>query len=194
MGAPLGGEADAAAPPKFLRDGATVSATSRNAGSRGKPIVGWGRRCPHRHASVEPIRTRPTCRSSRRNEAKPPSPPNRPLPNNIPNSPAPRKPAASPPSRPGRLKNPALGAIGETGRAAGTGCVIVRSIGRAMFGAVAVGGGSEKVRTPRLPTLILGAASAAAPTNASVTATISSANDGRRRNMLVILKGGEPVN
>src|SRR5260370_27305802 len=180
MGAPLGGEADAAAPPKFLRDGATVSATSRNAGSRAKAIVGCERRCHHRHASVETITTRPTCRSSPRNEAKPPSPPNRPLPNNIPNSPAPRKPAASPPSRPGRLKNPALGAIGETGRAAGTGCVIVRSIGRAIFGAGAVGGGSEKVRTPPLPPLILRAAAAAAPLNPSVTATTSNATHGVR--------------
>src|SRR5438105_12069000 len=58
-------------------------------------------------------------------------------------------------------------------------------MGRAAFGAVAVGGGAIKVRLPRLPALNLGAASASPATKASVAATAASCTSVRRRMGLV---------
>src|SRR4029078_12392316 len=82
----------------------------------------------------------------------------------MPNRPAPRRPAARPPSRPRPLKRPPAGEGEKPGRVKGEtgwrGEVIERSIGRAAFGVVAVGGGAENVRLPRLPALKRGAASA----------------------------------
>jgi hypothetical protein len=77
------------------------------------------------------------------------------------------------------LKNPP-GAAGVAGRATDAapgwpGWVIERSIGRAAFGAVAVGGGAENVWLPRLPAFIFGAAVASTATNASVAATARNA-------------------
>src|SRR5215472_12083676 len=89
-----------------------------------------------------------TCNSRPKIEANPAMPPNNPYPNSRPNRPAPRKPAARPPSSPRPPNKPALGAV----RASPTleGCVIERWIGAAV-GAVAVLGGAEYVRVPRLP-------------------------------------------
>ncbi len=50
------------------------------------------------------------------------------------------------------------------------GCVIVRLIGAAAFGAVAVGGGAEKVFEPREPMLERGRASASAITSVKAVA------------------------
>src|SRR4051812_46887239 len=102
----------------------------------------------------------------------------------MPIRPAPRKPAASPPSMPPRLKKPPV-AGAAPGRAkvepGWPGVVIERSIGRAAFGAVAVGGGAAKVRLPRLPALKRGAASADTATKASVAAPASNAIAERKR-------------
>src|SRR6185437_14284984 len=103
----------------------------------------------------------------------------------MPNRPAPRKPAARPPSRPRPLKRPPAGEGEKPGRLkvepGWPGEVIERSIGRAAFGVVAVGGGAENVRLPRLPALKRGAASAVTA-KASVSATAASASAERRRN------------
>src|SRR4029078_7302936 len=102
----------------------------------------------------------------------------------MPNRPAPRRPAARPPSRPRPLKRPPAGEGEKPGRVKGEtgwrGEVIERSIGRAALGDVAVGGGAENVRLPRLPELKRGAASANA-VKASVAATASTALPERKR-------------
>ena len=59
------------------------------------------------------------------------------------------------------------------------GCVIVRLIGAAAFGAVAVGGGAEKVFEPREPALTRGRASASATTMVNTAATAMAAKSGR---------------
>src|SRR5215217_996879 len=56
---------------------------------------------------------------------------------------------------------------------------MVRFIGCAAFGAVAVGGGAEKVFEPREPMLERGRASASAITMANTAATANSAKSGR---------------
>ena len=78
-------------------------------------------------------------------EAKPARPENRPPPNSMPSRPAPRKPAARPPSMPmpGLLKKPPFAAGAAAVAAGAPGCVMVRFIGCAVPGAVAVGGGAE---------------------------------------------------
>jgi hypothetical protein len=60
------------------------------------------------------------------------------------------------------------------------GCVIVRLIGAAAFGAVAVGGGAANVLEPREPMLMLGRASASAITIVNTAASANSANKGRK--------------
>ena len=60
------------------------------------------------------------------------------------------------------------------------GCVIVRLIGAAAFGAVAVGGGAEKVFEPREPWLERGRASASATTMVNTAATAMAAKSGRK--------------
>jgi hypothetical protein len=59
------------------------------------------------------------------------------------------------------------------------GVVIVRLIGAAAFGAVAVGGGAEKVLVPREPMLERGRASASAITIVKAAATAKAASSGR---------------
>ena len=63
--------------------------------------------------------------------------------------------------------------------------VIERSTGAAPRGAVAVGGGAENVRAPRLPALKRGAASDVTA-NASVSATAASASAERNRKVMVV--------
>src|SRR6185312_2481323 len=98
-------------------------------------------------------------------------------------------PAARPPSMPPRLKKPPVCGAAVPGRAklvpGCPGCVIERSIGRAAFGAVAVGGGAEKVRVPRLPELKRGAASDVTA-KASVRATAASASAERKRKLIIV--------
>jgi hypothetical protein len=62
---------------------------------------------------------------------------------------------------------------------------MVRSIGRAAFGAVAVGGGAENVRLPRLPKLDDGRASTVVATVKDSAASIAASAKNRRelRNM-----------
>src|SRR6267154_6598789 len=92
----------------------------------------------------------------------------------MPSRPAPRNPANRPPRNPGRLRKPPTGEdVG--GRCANVppdwpGCVMLRSMGRAL-GDVAVDGGAEKVCEPRLPKLPPRPARA----SASLTATASTA-------------------
>src|SRR5271169_5333549 len=94
---------------------------------------------------------KPICRTRPMIDENPPIPPNIPPPNNMPSRPAPRKPAARPPSMPmpGRLKNPPPG-VPSPGL---DGWVMVLLNGCAVFGAVDVLGGAEKVRAPREPEL-----------------------------------------
>src|SRR5215470_2077066 len=123
-----------------------------------------------------------TCNSRPKIEANPAMPPNNPYPNSRPNRPAPRKPAARPPSSPRPPNKPALGAV--RARPTLEGCVIERWIGAAV-GAVAVLGGAEYVRVPRLPAEEppRGRASASAVTKTNAAAiTINAANQ-RGRNM-----------
>ena len=82
-------------------------------------------------------------------DAKPAIPPKNPCPNSRPNRPAPRKPAARPPSNP-LPKNPGRADAWPTVPAL-LGCVTLRCMGAAVFGAVRVAGGAEKVLMPRLP-------------------------------------------
>src|SRR5512138_3244338 len=108
----------------------------------------------------------------------------------MPSSPAPRKPANKPPMKPppmkpGRLKKLPPGDV--AGRCASEppgwpGCVMLRSIGRAV-GEVAVEGGAEKVCEPRLPKLPPrpARASASVAAIASTAAIAHSANSGRKR-------------
>src|SRR5580704_17593303 len=104
------------------------------------------RRCHHDIAN----RTSNTIRP--RIDENPPIPENIPPPNNRPNRPAPMKPAARPRKRPppGRLKKPPP--RDEPGPGL-PGWVMVRLNGCAVFGAVDVLGGIEKVRDPREPEL-----------------------------------------
>src|SRR4029078_3840061 len=81
-------------------------------------------------------------------DAKPAIPPKNPCPNRRPKRPAPRKPAARPPSNP-VPKKPGRPEAWPTVPAL-LGWVTLRWIGAAVFGAVRVAGGAEKVRTPRL--------------------------------------------
>src|SRR5665213_3116732 len=84
---------------------------------------------------------------------RPPTPPNRPPPNNMPNRPAPRKPAARPRSMPppDRLKKPPPAVAVPTPGLPGW--EKVRLSGCAAPGAVEVLGGAEKLRVPRDPEL-----------------------------------------
>jgi hypothetical protein len=62
-------------------------------------------------------------------------------------------------------------------------CVMLRSIGRAVFGAVVVVGGAVLVFEPRLPKLTRERASASTATTASTAAMAQSASSTRKRNM-----------
>src|SRR5262245_40628958 len=95
------------------------------------------------------------------------------------------KPAASPPRNPGRLRKPPGWAAGVAGRAAfgGPGWVMLRSIGRAVLGAVVVVGGAVKVFVPRLPVLTRERASASTATTASAATMAQSASSRRKRNI-----------
>ena len=114
-----------------------------------------------------------------------------PWPNSMPKIPAPMKPPRRPPNkpppnRPGRPKKPPPGAgwgvvLGRVG------WDMVRSSGRAEFGAVEVGGGALKVREPRLPEPKpppTRASATVAKTSAAAMAT--SATNGRIRRKLNI--------
>jgi hypothetical protein len=121
--------------------------------------------------------TSPICSMKPSIDAKPPpSPPMKPLPNSMPSKPAPRKPANMPPRKPGRLKKPpageVVGARWPNVLPGWPGCVMLRSIGRAL-GDVAVDGGAENVCEPRLPKLPPRPARA----SASLTATASTATN-----------------
>src|SRR5262245_12710306 len=102
----------------------------------------------------------------------------------MPSKPAPRKPANRPPKKPGRLKKPPTGEdIG--GRCANAplgwpGCVMLRSMGRAV-GDVVVDGGAENVCEPRLPKLPPRPARASAllVANANTASKAQSASSGR---------------
>src|SRR6266540_6390037 len=102
----------------------------------------------------------------------------------MPSKPAPRKPANRPPRNPGRLRKPPT--VDDTGgRCASVlpgwpGCVMLRSMGRAL-GDVAVDGGAEKVCEPRLPKLPPrpARASASVIAKANTAATAQSASSGR---------------
>src|SRR5215831_17280456 len=103
----------------------------------------------------------------------------------MPSKPAPRKPANRPPKKPERLKKPPTG----EGRCANAppgwpGCVMLRSIGRAV-GDVVVDGGADQVDEPRLPKLPPRPARASAPdtVKASTAAMAQSASSGRKRSM-----------
>src|SRR3989442_15623324 len=104
----------------------------------------------------------------------------------MPSKPAPRKPANRPPRNPGRLRKPPTG-DDTGGRCASVlpgwpGCVMLRSMGRAL-GDVAVEGGAEKVCEPRLPKLPPrpARASASVTANANTATKAQSASSGRER-------------
>src|SRR5439155_11468369 len=104
----------------------------------------------------------------------------------MPSKPAPRKPANKPPRNPGRPRKPPKGEDAG-GRCADAppgwpGCVILRSMGRAL-GDVAVEGGAEKVCEPRLPKLPPrpARASASVTANANTATKAQSASSGRER-------------
>src|SRR6266404_9785033 len=112
----------------------------------------------------------------------------------MPSKPAPRNPANRPPRNPGRLRKPPTGEdVG--GRCANVppgwlGCVMLRSMGRAL-GDVAVDGGAEKVCEPRLPKPPPrpARASASVIANANTATTAPSASSGRKRRRSM---GGPP--
>src|SRR6516165_6590448 len=112
----------------------------------------------------------------------------------MPNRPAPKNPANSPPRNPGRLKKPPAGE-GRPIDPGWPGCVMLRSIGRAL-GEVAVEGGAENVCPPRLPKLPPrpARASASLAMSAIVAAMAHAASKGRKRKLPIgFLRTGFPI-
>src|SRR5204863_4617074 len=108
--------------------------------------------------------------------------PRKPSPINMPMRPAPSRPPSSPPASP-RPKPPNRPPGWDTGGRAAVvvapGCVIERVIGAAVVGAVAVGGGAEKVFEPREPKFARGRASTSVITMVKTAATAKTASNGR---------------
>ena len=118
---------------------ASGAATSDTAGSRRRAISA-------------------TCSSRPKIEAKPASPPMKPLPISMPIRPAPSRPPSKSAGKAACRRTAARLRYRRTRARScvmpgAPGCVIERLIGAAAFGAVAVGGGAEKVFEPREPAL-----------------------------------------